>query len=271
VSDLQENVMDLSIVVPCCNEVENVPKLAAELMPVAAELAASRSVEVVFVDDGSTDGTWLALNSTFGGDRAPAGVSVRFERHPANRGLGAAMRTGFAAASGALVVSTDADGTYRFDTIPGLLAGFRPEVDIVTASPYHPGGGIQDVPAYRIVLSQGASALYRVLVDWRIHTWTCLYRAYRREVLERITFESTGYLAGTELMVKAMLAGYQVAEFPAVLHSRAAGASKAKLVRTIQAHLEFQWKVLLHRLKLKPLVSVEEKSGGQSWTRLSLS
>lgn len=263
--------MDLSIVVPCCNEVDNVPKLAAELMPVAAELARTQSVEVVFVDDGSTDGTWLALHSAFGEGRAPAGVAVCFERHPVNRGLGAAMRTGFQASSGALVVSTDADGTYKFDTIPGLLACFQPDVDIVTASPYHPGGGIQDVPAYRIVLSQGASALYRVLVDWRVHTWTCLYRGYRREVLDRITFESDGYLAGTELMVKAMLAGFRVAEFPAVLFSRVAGASKAKLIRTIRAHLEFQGKVLWHRLGLRKMVDVQAQVGGESWTRLSLS
>jgi dolichol-phosphate mannosyltransferase len=197
-------------------------------------------------------------------------VTVKFERHPVNRGLGAAMRTGFAAAAGAVVVSTDADGTYEFHTIPELLACLEPGMDIVTASPYHPRGAVRDVPRYRLVLSQGASALYRLLVDWRLHTWTCLFRAYRRDVLEKITFESSGFLAGTELMVKALLAGYRVAEYPAVLHSRAAGASKARVIHIIRAHLEFQWKVLLHRLNIKPLVSSQRECGGQSWTPLSL-
>lgn len=261
--------MDLSIVVPCCNEAENVPKLAAELMPVAAALARDRSVEVVFVDDGSTDGTLPALEAAFGAGRAPAGVAVRFEQHPVNRGLGAAMHTGFAAAAGEVVVSTDADGTYKFETIPALLACLGPQVDIVTASPYHPAGAVKDVPRYRLVLSQGASFLYRLLVAWRIHTWTCLHRAYRREVLQTIQFESPGFLAGTELLVKALLAGYRVAEFPAILHSRVAGQSKAKVVRIIRAHLGFQWRVVLHRLKLKPLTGVRRAGGGRAWTPLS--
>ncbi|MBL8056225.1 MAG: glycosyltransferase family 2 protein [Anaerolineales bacterium] len=261
--------MDLSIVVPCCNEAENVPKLAAELMPVAAALARTQSVEVVFVDDGSTDGTLAALQAAFGAGRTPAGVSVRFEQHPVNRGLGAAMRTGFAAAAGAVVASTDADGTYKFETLPALLACLTPEVDIVTASPYHPAGGVKDVPEYRLVLSQGASFLYRLLVEWRLHTWTCLYRAYRREVLQTIQFASTGFLAGTELLVKALLAGYRVAEYPAVLHSRVAGQSKAKVARIISAHLGFQWQVILHRLKLKPMAGINRGSGDRAWKPLS--
>ena len=134
--------MDLSIIIPCMNEEDNVPKLAAEFMPVAAELARTQSVEVIFIDDGSTDHTLSALTDAFGGGRAPAGVTVRFEKHPANLGLGAALRTGYAAAHGRIIVSTDADGTYRFDTIPALLKTLTPEVDIVTASPYHPQGHV---------------------------------------------------------------------------------------------------------------------------------
>lgn len=257
--------MNLSIVVPCCNEVDNVPKLAAELMPVAAALARQHGVEVIFVDDGSTDGTLPALREAFGGERAPAGVTVRFEQHVTNRGLGAAMRTGFAAARGDIVISTDADGTYRFDTIPAMLTYFRPEIAIVTASPYHPQGRVENVSAHRLVLSQGASFLYRLLVRWDIHTWTCLFRAYRREVLQTISFEADGYLAGTELMVKAMLAGYRVAEFPATLFSRVAGASKAKLLRTIFAHLGFQWQILLYHLRVSQFLATPEFYGGQVW------
>lgn len=244
--------MDLSIVIPCCNEADNVPKLVSELLPVVADLARQRSVELIFVDDGSTDETWPLLQTAFEAKHLPAGVATRFERHATNRGLGAAMRTGFAASRGDIVVSTDADGTYRFNTIPALLQYFTPEVAIVTASPYCPGGQVEGVSTHRLFLSRGASFLYRVLVDWNVYTWTCLYRAYRREVLQSIRFESDGYLAGTELLVKAMLAGYRVAEFPAILHSRVAGASKAKLVRTIRAHLQFQWQVLQHKLRLKP-------------------
>jgi dolichol-phosphate mannosyltransferase len=251
--------MDLSIVIPCYNEVENVPKLQEEFLPVALELAKERSVEVVFVDDGCTDGTWEALHAAFGEGSAAAldaaGVVFRFERHVVNRGLGAAIRTGLAAAQGEKIVTTDSDGTYKFSEIPGMLSCLTDDVDIVTASPYHPSGGVAGVPAYRLLFSRGCSAIYRLLADWRVYTYTCLFRAYRREVVENVTFASDGFLAGTELMVKGMLMGYRVAEYPAVLYRRAYGESKAKIKRTVLAHLEFQARVFGHRLGLKPIVS----------------
>jgi dolichol-phosphate mannosyltransferase len=251
---MEGDTMHLSIIVPCYNEVESIPTLKDQLLPVVDQLAQDRSVEVVFVDDGSVDGTWQALVGSFG-DYDKGGVSFVFERHAANQGLGAALRTGFAASKGAVVVTTDSDGTYSFSEIPSLLSCLSPDVDIVTASPYHPGGSVVDVPAYRLILSRGSSAIYRFLASWRVHTYTCLFRAYRREVIQKVPFESNGFLAGTELMVKGMLAGYRVAEYPAVLHSRTHGVSKAKLIRTILAHLRFQARVLGHRLGLAALVA----------------
>lgn len=251
--------MDLSIIIPCYNEVQNVPKLQQELLPVAAQLGMTRLVEVIFVDDGSTDDTWDVLREAFAQRDGP--VMIRFERHPVNLGLGAAIRTGFAAARGDVIVTTDSDGTYHFSEIPMLLSRLTSEVDVVTASPYHPQGGVAGVPPYRLILSQGASAIYRVLVNWHVHTYTCLFRAYRREVIDRISFASDGFLAGTELLVKAMLARYRVAEHPAVLHRRALGESKAKLMRTILVHLQFQGSVVLHRLGLRPLVQVQRGTG----------
>lgn len=245
--------MDLSIIIPCYNEVENIPKIQREFFPIARELAKTHSLEVIFVDDGSSDETWQALIDTFGASSEP-GITVRFERHEVNRGLGAALRTGFAAARGEVIVTTDSDGTYKFSEIPTLLSYLTPGVEIVTASPYHPQGDVVGVPAHRLVLSRGSSTIYRLLVDWQLHTYTCLFRAYRRKVIEDVSFESDGYLAGTELLVNGMLMGYRLAEYPAVLHSRVFGASKAKLVRTILAHLRFQARVLLHRLNLMPLV-----------------
>jgi dolichol-phosphate mannosyltransferase len=263
--------MDLSIIIPCYNEADNVPKLRDEFFPVIAEIAKTRSVEVIFVDDGSTDGTLTALTVAFGGGKIPQ-ASVRFERHLSNRGLGAALRTGFAAAQGEFIVTTDSDGTYPYSEIPGLLAHFTPEVAMVTASPYHPFGSVvSDVPGYRRLLSQGASILYRLLVDWRLHTYTALFRAYRRTVIERISFASDGFLAGTELMVKGMLSGYRVAEHPTVLRRRAFGLSKAKLMRTIRSHLQFQWDIVRYRLHLLPREGLRQAAGDSEWTHPKLS
>jgi dolichol-phosphate mannosyltransferase len=261
--------MNVSIVVPCYNELDNIPKLLNEFYPVVADLAQKSSVEVVFVDDGSTDGTWDALVKSLDGS-APSGVQVRFERHMTNRGLGAAIRTGFMAARGEIIVTTDSDGSYRFAEIPRMLGLLTDGVDLVTASPYHPKGGVAGVPGYRLALSQGSSLLYRILVNWNIHTYTALLRAYRRTVVENAVAGANGFLAGTEILVKAILLGYGVAEHPAVLHSRVHGVSKAKIMHTIRAHLGFQWQIVLHRLGLIALVA-KKGFGEEKWKPLHAS
>jgi len=250
--------MKLSIIIPCYNEVDNVSKLHAELLPVVGGIVNHgrnkiteeiHSAEIIFVDDGSRDDTLFRLQERFEGEHI-SGIIFKFIKHQTNLGLGAAMRTGFSNANGDILVSVDSDGTYKFSEIPALLTFLTPEVDIVTASPYHPMGGVIGVPAYRLVLSRGSSVLYRILVDWHVYTYTCLFRAYRSKVIGNIHFGSNDFLAGTEILVKAMLKGYRVAEFPAVLHKRMYGASKARIVQTIFSHLRFQGWVLLQRLRL---------------------
>jgi dolichol-phosphate mannosyltransferase len=237
--------IDLTIVVPCYNEIENIPNLRDSLFPVVEELQRELTVEVVFVDDGSTDGTYHALADHFG---YRSDVSIL--RHESNRGLGAAIRTGFASAKGETIITTDSDATYRFSEIPALLSRLAPGADLVTASPYQRGGTVENIPAYRLILSHGASFLYRLLVDWRIATYTSLFRAYRRKVIEEISFDADDYLANAEILVNAIYKGYQVAEYPTVLHIRAYGTSKARIIRTIKAHLFFLAKILLRRLHL---------------------
>lgn len=257
--------MKLSVIVPCYNEVENVPKLRDELLPIITGLVGDvqsfdshrfHSAELIFVDDGSQDGTYAQLTSCLGNYRHSQ-ITFKFLEHERNRGLGAAMRTGFSNARGEIILTVDSDGTYPFIEIPPLLAMLTPAVDLVTASPYHPAGGVIGVPAHRLLLSKGSSFMYRVLANWKVHTYTCLFRAYRSDVVKNISFRSDGFLAGTEILVYALQRGYRVAEFPTTLHRRMYGVSKARILRTILAHLRFQVWVLVYRLRC--LVGVEAK------------
>jgi dolichol-phosphate mannosyltransferase len=242
----------LSIVIPCHNEEAGLSQMPAQLAPVVHELSAIYTVEVVFVDDGSTDTTWNRL-TRLAQDSLLAPATIRLQRHEKNLGLGAALRTGFAAANGRVIVTTDSDSTYRFSEIPALLARLAPDVDIVTASPYHPNGSVAGVPFYRLFLSRGSSLLYRMLVGGSIHTYTALFRAYRADVVRNVAFESNGFLAVAELLVNAMLSGYRVAEYPTTLHSRVMGVSKAKLARTIVAHLRYQFSVMRHQVGISSM------------------
>jgi dolichol-phosphate mannosyltransferase len=248
----------LSIVVPCYNEADNAPTVERDLLPVARSLATDGPVEIVFVDDGSTDDTLATFEALCARNAGPD-LLLRVVPHDRNRGLGAALRTGLRAAHGDVLITTDCDATYRFHEIPPLLARLTPDVDIVTASPYHPDGSVENVPQHRLVLSKGSSALYRVLVDWRVHCYTALFRAYRRRVLQTARLSSDGFLAGTEILVNAMLAGHRVVEHPTTLHARVMGTSKAKLLRTIKAHLRFQARLLGVRLKLSSSTWVAER------------
>ena len=105
----------LSIIVPCFNEVLNVEKLHHELLPVIEDLVDQgwkangdeiNSAEIIFIDDGSRDGTYDELKKVFTNGN-PSRVDYRFYKHDTNLGLGAALRTGFTHAEGDLIVTVD--------------------------------------------------------------------------------------------------------------------------------------------------------------------
>lgn len=236
--------MRVSLIIPAYNEAAGVASTVPALTPVLADLRQRWDTDLILVDDGSQDETRRLLEEAFAGDDRAQIVA-----HDQNRGLGAALRTGFAAAQGEVVVTTDFDGTYAFALIAPLVEHLlATEAAIVTASPYHPQGAVEGVPRHRLLFSFGASLLYRLLVDWRIHTWTALFRAYRRPVIESLTFESDGFLAGTELLVYARQAGFRVEEYPTTLRVRVFGQSSIRIAQVMQAHLGFQGRLLWRRL-----------------------
>jgi dolichol-phosphate mannosyltransferase len=235
-------IYDLSLIIPCYNESEGIASMRTRLAEVLPTLRQQGSLELLLIDDGSTDDTYNLLREAFAGWR-----EVRIVRHERNKGLGAALRTGFAEALGEIIITCDSDGTYPFSEIPNMLVLLTPDIDIVTASPYHPQGGIENVPAYRVALSKSASLLYRILLDWNIHTYTAMFRAYRRDVIETINSHSNGFLMVTEMLVEALLVGYKVAEYPTTLRVRRYGQSKARLWRITRSHFQYQWGLLGRR------------------------
>lgn len=249
-SDMPPAAVAVSIVIPCCNEEASISGLELMIPRIVKDLSCVGPVEVVLVDDGSTDATWEHLTRL-----AAAVPAVRLARHEMNAGLGAALRTGFHVARGNVVVTTDADGTYPFAEIPALFACLTPGVDIVTASPYHPDGSVDGVPAWRLVFSRGASWCYRAVLGKRgrhIHTYTSLFRAYRHEVLPQIQPDHDGFLGVAEILVRAVLAGYTVAEYPTTLRNRRFGQSKARVLRITRSHLILLAALLTQRVRTRP-------------------
>lgn len=232
----------LSIIIPCYNEESGINNLFVRLDPILGRLANNWELEVVFVDDGSKDKTFELLQEYFGNKSY-----VKIIKHSVNKNLGEAIRTGFSNATGDVIVTLDSDCTYDPIHIEDLL-GLLEDSDIVTASPYHPEGLTKNVPKYRLFLSRSITTAYRLLTGSKIHTFTALFRAYKREVIDNINFKSSDFLANAEILIKALDKGYRVNEYPTTLGRRSFGDSKMKLMSVIFSHFRFASGLLFLKL-----------------------
>jgi len=251
----------ISVVVPLFNEKDGIATLGQTLSQLANRLAPEHELECVLVDDGSHDGTNEEAKKCF----AWSAKAVH-ARHDRNRGLGAAVRTGFVLATGEIVCTIDSDCTFDPLNIPTMLGVLEDQkVDVVTASPYHPQGGVENVLPWRLLLSRGASVLYRRVCTCKLYTYTSLMRVYRRQVIDNVSFESNGFSATTELLLRAAHQGYKVAEVPMVLKSRTIGVSKMKVMYTIRTHLGLMTQAIWWRLSdSKPAVLFTKNTASES-------
>ncbi len=222
----------ISIVVPCFNEELILPYLSNTLVGVESELSREHAVHFVFVDDGSSDGTWASLQSIFGG-RANCTVI----RHEVNRGVAATIMTGIRASETEVVCSMDCDCTYDPHELGPMVALLAPGVDMVTASPYHPDGKVLNVPEWRLFLSRTLSKMYGMVLRHQLATYTACFRVYRRSAVAEIPLARAGFIGVAELLGRLDLAGSNIIEYPTTLEVRILGRSKMKIVKTMAGHI----------------------------------
>lgn len=223
---------ELSVVIPCCNEERSIPRFRTELYPALDALGLS--YEVVAVDDGSTDGTRAALKAL-----ASEGAAHPLElvAHETNRGLGAALRTGFAAARGEWVTVLDADLTFHPRHIADLLRRQREtSADLVGGSPYLEGGGASAVPWSRRLPSLLLNSFYRGFLSPALTAYTPMFRLYRRSVLSQLKLESDGFQINAEIAALFIRRRLKVAEIAVPLTTRSEGASKLRRWRELRRH-----------------------------------
>jgi dolichol-phosphate mannosyltransferase len=237
----------LSVVVPCFNEAESLDKLSAELVRLRGALADEYEMELLLIDDGSTDATWRLLQEHFGGEAA-----IRLVRHDINHGIAAAIGTGIREASAEIVASLDADCTYDPLQLVRLLAELTDDVDVVVASPYHPAGNVIGVPRWRLALSRMASRLYRAVMRNKLHTYTSCFRVYRKRSVVDLPLSRGGFVGIVELLWQLDRRGGTIVECPAVLTVRTTGHSKMRVARTALAHLRLLAQATWQRLISRP-------------------
>jgi dolichol-phosphate mannosyltransferase len=234
------SVSKLSVILPCHNEEANLPLWERELFPLLDHLPVP--TEVLVIDDGSTDATRQAVAELV--ERRP---SVRLLTHEKNRGLGAAVRTGFGAATGDAVVTLDADLTFAPSLIPPMLAALNAGADAVCASPFL--GRFEGVGPVRRFLSLAANLCYRVLLGRPITAVTSLCRMYRRNKLQELRLASESFDINAEIILQLLRHGARVAEVPAVLTVRKFGVSKISTGREIRNHLRMFLRILRWRIR----------------------
>ncbi len=246
----------VSVVVPCFNEELILPYLSNTLHSVETQLGQKYDLRFVFVDDGSADGTWSALERIFG-HRA----NCVLVKHPENRGVAAAIKTGLDASSTEIICSIDCDCTYDPHQLQKMIPMLTGDVDMVVASPYHADGVVRNVPGWRLFLSKSLSNLYRIVLHHRLATYTSCFRVYRRSATIDIDIEESGFLGVVEMLGLLDLQGGKIAECPAVLEVRLLGRSKMKTLRTIFGHLGLLARFGAKRL-VGPKLPADQKKAG---------
>jgi glycosyltransferase involved in cell wall biosynthesis len=185
--------MKLSIVMPVYNEAETVLEVVERVRSVDF----GTEVELLIVDDGSTDGTQELLRTIDGGP----GIKVAF--HPKNRGKGAALRTAFAAATGDVVAIQDADFEYDPRELVDVVRPIWDDVaDVVFGSRFK-GGRISRVLYFWHRLGNlSLTLLSNMLTDLNLTDIETCYKAFRREVLERVVIEEDRFGFEPEITAK---------------------------------------------------------------------
>ncbi|MCR4316313.1 MAG: polyprenol monophosphomannose synthase [Planctomycetes bacterium] len=207
------------LVLPTFNERESIEELLPKVLGAA-------TVDVLIVDDGSTDETIeFALEFARGNER------VSLLHRSEKRGLGAAYLHAFdvAIASGyEIVMEFDADGSHPTDVIPALIEAAR-ENDLVIGSRYVPEGGIEGWSVDRRFISFFANMWTRTMLSRRVRDWTAGCKAIRTDALRAIDLEcvkTSGYGFQIEVTWKFVRSGLRVREIPIIFRERESGVSK---------------------------------------------
>ncbi len=227
-------ISGVSIVVPCFNESESFGQLVERLDALVGLWKNSFPVEVILVDDGSSDDTHALMLRA-----AEERSFVRVVQHERNRGIAAAIMTGIHAAWNEVVCTIDADCTYDPRQLTEMLPMLTADVAAVTASPYHPQGKVQNLPAWRLTLSRGASAMYRLIFRQKLHTYTSCFRVLRRDSVCQLKVRDEGFLGVTEILWRIDRGGGRIVEYPALLSVRRYGQSKLRVMSVATSHARF--------------------------------
>lgn len=201
-------MLTLSVIIPCYNEITTIEEI------VAAVKAVDIVYEIIIVDDGSTDGTRDIL-PRFDGDPM---VHVIYHDH--NQGKGAAVRTGFKAAKGEVMLIQDADLEYDPREYPSLLKPLEEgKVKVVYGSRFL-GGPRKTMFFWNMVANRGLTMITNILYNAILSDMETCYKVFRREVVNDLHLRSRRFEFEPEITAKVLKRGYRIYEVPISYNGR---------------------------------------------------
>jgi len=213
-------MVSISVFFPCYNEQENVGRTVEKALEVLERLNAD--FEVIIVDDGSSDGTGQIADEIAGRDGR-----VKVVHHEGNLGYGAALQSGFKAATKELVFYTDGDGQFDINEMPSLLA-LMERYDIVSCYRLNRQDSL-----IRKINGWCWTRLVCLVFGLKIRDIDCAFKLYKREIFDKIELSSTGALIDAEILARAARKGYRIIQKGVHHYPRTSGAQSGANLRVI--------------------------------------
>jgi len=212
--------LSISVFFPCFNEQDNIHPLVEKTLKAMEGL--DTDFEIIIVNDGSSD-----LTGSVADELAETHDPVRAIHHETNLGYGAALQTGFGAATKDLIFYTDGDGQFDINEMPPLVDLIQ-DCDIVSCFRLN-----RQDPVNRKINGWCWTRLVCLVFGLRMRDIDCAFKLYRREVFDNMTLCSTGALIDSEVMARATRKGCRIKQKGVFHYPRTAGQQTGANLRVV--------------------------------------
>ncbi len=219
----------ITILLPAYNEEEVIEKSVDKIF---SALKLKEDYEILVINDGSTDKTEEILKELKRKYR-----NLRYINHEKNKGLGGAIKTGIKEANGRIIIELDADMTQPIDLVEQMVNKIDEGNDICIASRYIKGGGMRNVPLWRVLLSKLANKIFSITYFTKITDLTSGYRAYKSSFVKKLDFSQNDFSIQLEISVKMAKNKAKISEIPLILTNRSIGSSKFRLIKAMPKYI----------------------------------
>jgi glycosyltransferase involved in cell wall biosynthesis len=235
--------MKVSFIIPFHNEEKNSPLMLERVLTYGK--SKKLDFEIIPVDDRSSDNTANILKIFAKKNKEVKPVIRTRDSEIKGNTMGKALIEGTKNSNGDIIIWTMGDMADDTKTYGEIIKKLQNGFDMVFGSRYMPGGSRGNLDPLKAFLSSWGTLLSRVLFGIKVHDITNAFRGFKREVIESIKLESSGFSISPEFAIKAYLCGFKLGEVPTVYTNRIEGVSNFKLYNMTKSYLSLFLKLFI--------------------------